>query len=376
VNSQSDLFHDDIPDEFIASVFASWRSPRHTFKVLTKRPARMRAMLNEPRLSHGAPRWPKEIREPAVNLPTSRGSPTLAAPERLVRRQRRESALGRRADPAAAETPAAVRFLSCEPLLGPLDIWNIYVTTLEPCCTSRCAADRRANRFSRAPNGTIAVRTWPSPARPRSRGRRRRSRRWSRAPASPRSRSSPSAARGVRRWPARRAVLPRSRRLAVRHVDPRRHAAGEEQVPAAVDHEDLPHDATLADVQREVRKALETAKGINEGVYTQLDAYLDLIVPEIERRDLARRSSSRPAQRDGRQRLSPRRCRCCSCSRRSTGSTSTSEHRSSSSPRRGSSSPRARARRSRPRRRRSCGRAPASATTSGSTARTWPASTR
>lgn len=40
---------------------------------------------------------------------------------------------------------------------------------------------------------------------------------------------------------------------------------------------------TLADVQARVREALRTAKGINEGVYTQLDAYLDLIVPEIKR---------------------------------------------------------------------------------------------
>lgn len=38
---------------------------------------------------------------------------------------------------------------------------------------------------------------------------------------------------------------------------------------------------TLADVQREVRRALEKATGINQGVYTQLDAYLDLIVPTI-----------------------------------------------------------------------------------------------
>lgn len=48
---------------------------------------------------------------------------------------------------------------------------------------------------------------------------------------------------------------------------------------------------TLADVQREVRKALAVAQekrqGLNEGVYTQLDAYLDLIVPEIGRHSLA-----------------------------------------------------------------------------------------
>jgi len=40
---------------------------------------------------------------------------------------------------------------------------------------------------------------------------------------------------------------------------------------------------TLSDVQREVRSALEDSKGIDESVYTQLDAYLDLIIPEIAR---------------------------------------------------------------------------------------------
>lgn len=50
---------------------------------------------------------------------------------------------------------------------------------------------------------------------------------------------------------------------------------------------------TLADVHAAVRKALLTAKGIHEGVYTQLDAYLDLIVPEmrsVSNRDLRLRS--------------------------------------------------------------------------------------
>jgi hypothetical protein len=46
---------------------------------------------------------------------------------------------------------------------------------------------------------------------------------------------------------------------------------------------------TLADVYRNVRKALETAKGINEGVYTVLGAYLEVVVPQIERVRWARR---------------------------------------------------------------------------------------
>ena len=49
---------------------------------------------------------------------------------------------------------------------------------------------------------------------------------------------------------------------------------------------------TLADVQREVREALRKAEGIHEGVYTQLDAYLELIVPEIARAPTSRRRST------------------------------------------------------------------------------------
>jgi hypothetical protein len=51
---------------------------------------------------------------------------------------------------------------------------------------------------------------------------------------------------------------------------------------------------TLADVQAAVRKALRKAKGISEGVYTQLDAYLELIVPEIGRAPLAERLALGP----------------------------------------------------------------------------------
>lgn len=47
VNSMSDLFHDDVPDEFIARVWAVMAlASRHTFQVLTKRHARMRSLLN------------------------------------------------------------------------------------------------------------------------------------------------------------------------------------------------------------------------------------------------------------------------------------------------------------------------------------------
>lgn len=92
VNSMSDLFHEEVPAQFIESVFgvmqeANW----HTFQVLTKRSHRMRDM-----------------------------SPCLAWPDNVwmgvsVENQRWAC----RADDLR-KIPAKVRFLSCEPLLGPL----------------------------------------------------------------------------------------------------------------------------------------------------------------------------------------------------------------------------------------------------------------
>src|SRR5205807_2086162 len=49
VNSMSDLFHQAVPDSYIAAVFAVMATARHhTYQVLTKRPARMRTLLTSP----------------------------------------------------------------------------------------------------------------------------------------------------------------------------------------------------------------------------------------------------------------------------------------------------------------------------------------
>jgi protein gp37 len=94
VNSMSDLFHDDVPDQFIYAVFDTMRRAHwHQFQVLTKRPQRAAQMAS--RLP-----WP-----PNIWLGTS------------IELQR----WAWRAD-AIRQVPAAVRFLSCEPLLGPLDL--------------------------------------------------------------------------------------------------------------------------------------------------------------------------------------------------------------------------------------------------------------
>lgn len=109
VNSMSDLFHVEIPDSFIAEVFAVMaKAPQHTFQLLTKRHARMRALLSKPSfrdntLSLAAePTWPL----PNVWLGVSVESQQWAD----IR------------IPALLNTPAAMRWLSCEPLLGPVNL--------------------------------------------------------------------------------------------------------------------------------------------------------------------------------------------------------------------------------------------------------------
>lgn len=93
VNSMSDLFHHDIPAEFIRRVFETMGRSRHTFQVLTKRPHRMAEILSIWAASPLHNVW----------LGTSIESDRYTFRANHLR-----------------DTPAAIRFLSCEPLLGPL----------------------------------------------------------------------------------------------------------------------------------------------------------------------------------------------------------------------------------------------------------------
>lgn len=111
VNSLADLFHDDVPDAFIAEVFSVMaRAQQHTFQVLTKRHGRMRSLLSRPsfrdNLAHWAP-WPL----PNVWLGVSAEDQHWAA----IRVH------------ALLATPASVRWVSAEPLLGPVDLRNLQV---------------------------------------------------------------------------------------------------------------------------------------------------------------------------------------------------------------------------------------------------------
>lgn len=92
VNSMSDLFHADVPEDYIRQVFdVMLRCPQHTFQVLTKRAERLARMAN--RLV-----WP-----PNVWMGVSVESPAYSWRIDYLRK-----------------TPAAVRFVSAEPLLAGL----------------------------------------------------------------------------------------------------------------------------------------------------------------------------------------------------------------------------------------------------------------
>lgn len=122
VNSMSDLFHEQISDEYIAQVFAVMAlAQQHTFQVLTKRPDRMKALLIDPMW------WAKvgdviyaRDGDPALAsaLWSSHGNATWLANVWLGVSIENRKWVGR-AD-VLRETPAAVRFISAEPLLGPL----------------------------------------------------------------------------------------------------------------------------------------------------------------------------------------------------------------------------------------------------------------
>lgn len=93
VNSMSDLFHARVPLTFVRNVFdVIADTPQHTYQVLTKRSLRLRRLADQLR-------WP-----PNLWIGVS-----VESAEQLSRVEH------------LRQVPAAVRFLSCEPLLGPLD---------------------------------------------------------------------------------------------------------------------------------------------------------------------------------------------------------------------------------------------------------------
>lgn len=93
VNSMSDLFHEKVPVTFIKKVFATMRAcPQHTFQILTKRSARLAELA--PQLDWAPNVW--------MGVSVEDNNAVFRIHDLL-------------------RVPAAVRFLSCEPLIGPCD---------------------------------------------------------------------------------------------------------------------------------------------------------------------------------------------------------------------------------------------------------------
>jgi protein gp37 len=118
VNSMSDLFHDQVPLSFIERVFSVMaRTPQHVYQLLTKRHGRMASILRRPT-------FPETIRS-IVGADVEWPLPNLWLGVSVEDQKRADLRI-----PALLDTPASVRWLSCEPLLGPVDLarslslWN------------------------------------------------------------------------------------------------------------------------------------------------------------------------------------------------------------------------------------------------------------
>jgi protein gp37 len=166
VNSMGDLFHPDVPFEFIAAVFAVMASTsRHTFLVLTKRPERMLAFfqwldlldegewpLNEPPPPTGIVCILYDIAEPIVkfhkkSIPKCHWRTWPLSNVQLGVTAENQKAADERI-PLLLQTPDAKRFVSIEPMLGPIDLG---VTGALGCncendetCSGRCVFYRNA----------------------------------------------------------------------------------------------------------------------------------------------------------------------------------------------------------------------------------------
>jgi protein gp37 len=129
VNSMADLWHDDITDAQIAEVFAVMAAcPHHTFQVLTKRPKRMlqwfRSGAEELTIDAGEQlaadmQWCHAHEGEHWPLPNLWLGVSCEDQERADERI-----------PLLLQTPAALRFVSAEPLLGPVDLGRYLKPTL------------------------------------------------------------------------------------------------------------------------------------------------------------------------------------------------------------------------------------------------------
>ena len=120
VNSMSDLFHESVPFAFIDQVFAVMRRARdHTFQVLTKRPQRMLDYLCAHDLAErifiAGHHTPFCATDSPPHMPLRNVWLGVSVEDQAAADER---------IPLLLQTPAAVRWISAEPLLGPIDLYK------------------------------------------------------------------------------------------------------------------------------------------------------------------------------------------------------------------------------------------------------------
>ena len=146
-NSMSDLFHKDLPRDEVAIIYgtaiAAVHLRGHTFQILTKRADHMRELLNDEEfweianahasslvLEHTDPlnRRSDDARATCGEYGPDAAPPGIWLGVSVEDQQRADERI-----PDLLTTPAAVRFLSCEPLLGPVDLLKWFDPT-GACC--------------------------------------------------------------------------------------------------------------------------------------------------------------------------------------------------------------------------------------------------
>lgn len=123
VNSMSDVFHEEIPDDYIAQIFAVMAlAAQHTFQLLTKRHGRMRNLMKSEEFRASVLVEVNRLLA-AREWPLSDGT-AWPLPNVWLGVSVEDQKWANIRIPALLATPAAKRFLSCEPLLGSVSMFD------------------------------------------------------------------------------------------------------------------------------------------------------------------------------------------------------------------------------------------------------------
>ena len=166
VNSMSDLFHEDVPDAFIDCVFGVMAlAPHHTFLVLTKRADRMRRYLAssarpdavfdalyDARIAERFGRQADALMCRGMDRVESRGTHHAEWPLSNVHlgvSVENQSTADERI-PELLQTPTAIRWVSYEPALGPVDFGNLRGGTFD--ALTGCGDRERLHEWEETPS--------------------------------------------------------------------------------------------------------------------------------------------------------------------------------------------------------------------------------